>query len=114
MIVEIWDSVPMSTINRIASSFSNRVRMCLEKGGESIQCFARSNLDCIPEFFRCKEVNYLTLWTNDDDELLKFYVNKIVYHLKKISYYFPNRTSNEIKQRYWKLYLILKTKKIDS
>ena len=111
-IVEIWDAIPMDTINRIVSSFPERVRMCLEKGGESIQCFIRNNMHCIPEFYCCKEEDSPVLWTNEDDELLKNKVNELGSHWKKLVYFFPNRTSNEIKLRYAKLNLEIRAKKM--
>ena len=100
MINEIWENIPLSTINKLVNSFKERVRMCLQIGGDSIQCFIRNNLHSIPDFYQYKIDDLPKLWTEEEDTRLKDCVYEFGTKWKIISNYFPNKTPVEIKNRY--------------
>ena len=75
--------------------------MCIDCGGESIQAFVRNNLVQILDEYFANDEKIPKLWTDEEDQRVLSQVNQIGHKWKEISGLFPNRSPNEVKNRYF-------------
>jgi len=107
---EIWDAIPLKTINNLVVSFDRRIQFCIDCGGESIQAFVRNNLVQIPDEYLASDEKIPKLWTDEEDQRILSQVNQIGHKWKEISGLFPNRSPNEVKNRYFSTIMRSKVK----
>jgi len=100
IIKEIWEAIPMNTINSLVESFNRRIEMCINCGGESIQHYVRNNLSEVPGQIQTDVQTIPNLWTKEDDERITAEVNEKGHKWKEIASLLTNRSPNEVKNRY--------------
>ena len=120
---EIWEAFPQETINRLVLSFENRLRLLIQKGGQSISNILRSNINIRPAFPLGNFPDILSIHDlltvcdpTINDETLEFHskrpftieeVSLLLDLVKqygrkwtKFSSFFKNRAALSLKQKY--------------
>jgi transposase len=96
-----WSSISQSTIDKLCIRFKDRLQLCQQVKGDSI-----SNLlwDCcgIKEASRqWVDILHSEPWTMQEDSLLYSLVRRFGTHWKNFLVSFPNRTSWQLKNRWY-------------
>jgi hypothetical protein len=99
-LIQAWSKIPQKTINGLCMSFPARLKMCAERQGQSISndLWLLCERQGIRNFANHNQPH--RQWTPQEDDLLTLWSRKLGHQWTKIAKMFPDRTPNELKNRW--------------